>query len=100
MPPSAVQIAAASDEANEPATIPADDARWKQVQMLSCRLSVETRVPGFTLRDLLNLRAQSIVRSHLASRTNPPLRVNGEVVAWCEFEVLGSRLAVRLTELA
>jgi flagellar motor switch/type III secretory pathway protein FliN len=99
MPPSAVQIAAASDEANEPATIPAD-ARWKQVQMLSCRLSVETRVPGFTLRDLLNLRAQSIVRSHLASRTNPPLRVNGEVVAWCEFEVLGSRLAVRLTELA
>jgi flagellar motor switch/type III secretory pathway protein FliN len=99
MQPSAVQIAAASDEANGPATIPAD-ARSKQVQMLSCRLSVETRVPGFTLRDLLNLRAQSIVRSHLASRTNPPLRVNGEVVAWCEFEVLGSRLAVRLTELA
>jgi hypothetical protein len=100
MPPSAVQIAPASDEANGTNAISANDVRWKQVQMLSCHLSVETRVPGFTLPDLLNLRAQSIVRSHLASSTNPPLWVNGEVVAWCEFEVLGSRLAVRLTELA
>jgi hypothetical protein len=46
-------------------------------------------VPGFTLRDLLNLQAQSIGRSHLAASASPPLKVNGEVVAWCEFEVLG-----------
>jgi hypothetical protein len=28
------------------------------------------------------------------------LKVNGELIAWCEFEVLGNKLAVRLTELA
>lgn len=68
--------------------------------MLPCHLSVEARVPGFTLQDLLNLRMQSIVRSQLATSASPALRVNGEVAGWCEFEVLGNRLAVRLTELA
>jgi hypothetical protein len=53
-------------------------------------LSVQARVPGFTLKNLLNLGPQTIVRSQLASSASPPLRVNGEVVAWCDFEVLGS----------
>ena len=96
----AAQIAPTSDEPKGATALPADDARWKQVQMLPCHLSVEARVPGFTLQDLLNLRKQSIVRSQLATSTSPPLRVNGEVEGWCEFEVLGNRLAVRLTELA
>ncbi|PYV80204.1 MAG: hypothetical protein DMG93_19470 [Acidobacteria bacterium] len=100
MPPTAAQIAPTSDEPKGATALPADDARWKQVQMLPCHLNVEARVPGFTLQDLLNLRKQSIVRSQLATSTSPPLRVNGEVAGWCEFEVLGNRLAVRLTELA
>jgi flagellar motor switch/type III secretory pathway protein FliN len=29
-----------------------------------------------------------------------PLWVNGQVIAWCEFEVVHERLGVRLTELA
>lgn len=78
----------------------AEDVRWKQVEKLACNLSVEVRVPGFTLKDLLNLHPQSILRSHLPTSASPPLRVNGELVAWCDFEVLGNRLAVRLTELA
>ena len=98
MPSSAPQTANVSDELSE--ALPADDPRWKQVQKLPCHLSVEARVSGFTLRDLLHLHVQSIVRSHLAASASPPLRVNGEVVAWCDFEVLGRRLAVRLTELA
>jgi flagellar motor switch protein FliM len=28
-----------------------------------------------------------------------PLEVSGRQVAWCEFEVVGERLAVRITEL-
>lgn len=101
MPLSATQTATVSDETREPGpAIATEDPRWKQVEKLACRLSVEVRVPGFTLKDLLNLRPQSILRSHLVTSASPPLQVNGELVAWCDFEVLGSRLAVRLTELA
>jgi hypothetical protein len=28
-----------------------------------------------------------------------PLQMNGELLAWCEFEVIENRLAVRITEL-
>jgi flagellar motor switch/type III secretory pathway protein FliN len=79
---------------------PISELRWAQAEGLPCKLSVQAPVPGFTLKDLLNLRPQSIIRSQLATSASPPLRVNGEVVAWCDFEVLGARLAVRLTELA
>jgi flagellar motor switch/type III secretory pathway protein FliN len=33
-------------------------------------------------------------------RRDVPLRVNGNVIGWSEFEVVGDTLAVRLTELA
>ena len=76
-----------------------DDLRWKQVEKLPCHISIEVAVPGFTLKDLLALRVKSIVRSQLATNASPPVRVNGEIVASGDFEVLGKRLAVRLTEL-
>lgn len=80
----------------------ADDyeARWKCVEKLPCNLSVEARVPGFTLKDLLALEVKAVVRSQLPTSSSPPLLVNGKVVARGDFEVLGKRLAVRLTELA
>lgn len=78
----------------------ADDSRWKQVANLPCHISVEVKVPGFTLKDLLALGPKAIVRSLAPTSASPPLRLNGEVVARGDFEVLGKRLAVRLTELA
>jgi len=77
-----------------------DETRWKRVEKLPCNLSVEVRVPGFTLKDLLALEAASVVRSQLPTSSSPPLLANGKVVARGDFEVLGKRLAVRLTELA
>lgn len=76
-----------------------NDPRWKQVEELPCNLSIEVRVLNFTLKDLLALRVKSIVRSELAASAGPPVRVNGEIVASGDFEVLGKRLAVRITEL-
>jgi flagellar motor switch/type III secretory pathway protein FliN len=100
MPQTAVQTAAVQEPATSTGVAPISESRWAQAEGLPCQLSVQAPVPGFALKDLLNLRPQSIIRSQLATSASPPLRVNGEVVAWCDFEVLGSRLAVRLTELA
>lgn len=99
MPAIAAQSApAVAPEATPPFS--ADESRWKQIEKLPCTFSVEVRVPGFTLKDLLALQAKSVVRSQATTNVSPPLLVNGEIVALGDFEVLGKRLAVRLTELA
>lgn len=77
-----------------------DDPRWRQAVRLPCSVGVLVPVPGFRVKDLLGLRPKSVIASHWATTENLPFKVNGELIAWCEFEVLGNRLAVRLTELA
>ena len=37
---------------------------------------------------------------HIKIATPIILRINGELIAWSEFEVMQKRVAVRLTELA
>jgi flagellar motor switch/type III secretory pathway protein FliN len=72
----------------------------KNFGWLPCQLSLEIPVVAFTVGDLLRLGKDSIVETACPSANDIPLRVNGELVAWAEFEVTGSRLAVRITELA
>ena len=67
---------------------------------LPCSVTVEVPIPAFTAKDLLHLEAKSLVRSTWAVTANLPMKVNGEMIAWCEFEILGNRLAIRVTELA
>lgn len=76
------------------------DALWPEAGWLPCRLSVQIAVPGFTVRDLLRLDVHSILDAHSPSSADVPLDVNGRLIGWAEFEVVGDRLAVRLTELA
>jgi flagellar motor switch/type III secretory pathway protein FliN len=76
------------------------EARWKSVFELSCELLVGLPVPNFTVADLLQLRAGSIIDARWRAGHDVPLRLNGTLIAWSELEVLGDRLAVRLTELA
>lgn len=85
-----------------PELVPAPDeaARWKDVLGLPCTISVEIPIAAFTVKDMLNLEPEVVISSAWATTSNVPLRVNGEAVAWCEFEVLGNQLAIRLTELA
>ena len=92
-------VAVPSSAAPTPAVAAGPDSRWKQVEKLPCNISVEAHVPGFTLNKLLELRVKSVVRSQLPASDSPAVRVNGAIVASGDFEVLGKRLAVRLTEL-
>ena len=77
-----------------------DESMWKRAEELPCRLTVELKVPGFTVRDLFRLSAGSVIETDWAQSTDVPLYVNKELIGWAEFEVLGDGLAVRVTEFA
>lgn len=79
----------------EASPAPMADFAW-----LPCQLSLEVPIVKFTVGDLLGLNKGSIVETACFSTSDIPLRVNGLLVGWGEFEVIGNRLAVRITELA
>jgi flagellar motor switch protein FliN len=74
--------------------------RWRRVEPLPCLLTIEIPVPGFTVADLVHLERGRIIATGWTVGQDVPLRVNGELIAWSEFEVVQNRLAIRLTELA
>jgi len=77
-----------------------EEARWRPVLGLPCDLAVDLPLPGFTIADLLKLRTGSVINAHWRLGRDVPLRLNGKLIGWSEFEVVGNSLAVRLTELA
>ena len=78
----------------------AEQERWAAVLGLPCELTVDLELPGFTIADLLKLRAGSVLDGHWRLGQDVPLRLNGTLIGWCEFEVVKQNLAVRLTEAA
>ncbi len=67
---------------------------------LPCTLSVDVPVVRFTIADLLSLTLGSIVETACHQTSDVPLRINQLLVGWTEFEVIGDRLAVRITDQA
>jgi flagellar motor switch protein FliN/FliY len=73
---------------------------WARVEGLPCVLTVEIPVPNFSVSDLVHLSAGKIVATRWTVGLDVPLLINGELIAWSEFEIVQNRLALRLTELA
>jgi flagellar motor switch/type III secretory pathway protein FliN len=67
---------------------------------LPCKLSLEIPLAKFTVGDLLNLSKGTILETSYHYTSDIPLRANGLLIGWTEFEVIGDRLAARITELA
>jgi flagellar motor switch/type III secretory pathway protein FliN len=67
---------------------------------LPCTLALDIPVINFTVGDLLSLVKGTIVETAYHQSSDLPLKVNGQLVGWTEFEVVGDRLAVRLTDLS
>jgi flagellar motor switch/type III secretory pathway protein FliN len=67
---------------------------------LPCTLSLDVPVVRFTIHDLLTLKKGTIVETAYHQTSDLPLRVNQMLVGWTEFEVIGDRLSVRITEQA
>jgi len=89
---------------NEPQAVDAStvlpDDRTDVFGWLPCRLTLQVPVTGFTVGDLLRLKVGSIIATPYHYTHDVPLRVNGLLIGWTEFEVIADRLAVRITELA
>ena len=73
---------------------------WQEAALLPCRLSVDVPLREFTVRDLLRLEPGSVVESKNVNGADVPVIVNTRLIGWAEFEVMGHRLAIRVTELA
>jgi flagellar motor switch protein FliN len=73
---------------------------WTRVEAVPCLLSIEISVPGFTVGELLVLEAGRLIDTRWTVGADVPLLINGELVAWSEFEIANNHVAVRLTELA
>jgi flagellar motor switch/type III secretory pathway protein FliN len=94
---------AAVQPATEQQPVPAEKAEKDPAELfgwLPCHLSLEIPVTRFTVGDLLRLSKGSIVETAFQYTGDVPLRANGLLVGWTEFEVIRDRLAVRITEFA
>jgi flagellar motor switch/type III secretory pathway protein FliN len=70
------------------------------IPWLPCTLTLDLPVVRFTIGDLLTLTKGSIVETACHHTSDVPLRVNQLLIGWTEFEVIGDRLAVRMTDQA
>lgn len=75
-------------------------ADWTRVMELNCDLTAELALPGIKVRDLTQMESGTVLNSHWQISADMPVRVNGVLIAWSEFEVVGDHLAIRFTELA
>jgi len=67
---------------------------------LPCSLTLEIPVVRFTIADLLALTKGAVVETACHHTSDVPLRANKVLIGWTEFEVVGDRLAVRITDQA
>lgn len=74
--------------------------RWQQLIWLPCHLEVELSVPRMTVGDILRLQMDAVVETRWQQNADVPIRANGQLIAWAEFEGVDERLAVRVTRLA
>ncbi|MDQ2925799.1 MAG: FliM/FliN family flagellar motor C-terminal domain-containing protein [Acidobacteriota bacterium] len=85
---------------NPPLDKPQERDPGEMLPWLPCTLALDIPVIKFTVGDLLALTKGSIVETAYHQSSDLPLRVNGQLVGWTEFEVVGDSLAVRLTDLS
>lgn len=75
------------------------EEQWADVAGLACKLSVDLSMADFKVRDLLALGVEAVVDSHHNATGQVPVWVSGVMIGWAEFDVLRTRLAIRISEL-
>ncbi len=70
------------------------------VARLPVELDVAVQLKDFRIRNLLALGIGQVIETQWACGEDLPLAVRDTQLAWSEFEVIESRLAVRITRLA
>jgi|SRR5437868_5265504 len=93
-------LASESAEASSVAAGPREQDLLDLMPWLPCTLTLELPVAKFTIAELLKLTPGSIVETACHHTSDVPLRVNGLLIGWTEFDVIDERLAVRITDQA
>lgn len=73
---------------------------WQEVLSLPCQLEITLPIPHFKVGDLLRLVRESLVDTRWKQSADLPVRVNGKLIGWAQFEASGEKVAVRFTEIA
>lgn len=92
----------------EAALVPSSHVRDQQdglqlgqrLARLAVELDVAIPVRDFRVRNLLGLEPGQVIETQWQQGEDLPLAGRGAQLAWSEFEVIDSRLAVRVTRLA
>ena len=74
--------------------------RLDAMPWLPCTITLQLPVPHFTIADLMELAAGSVIETACHHTSDVPLRVNDLLIGWTEFDVIEDRLAVRITDQA
>lgn len=80
-------------------TVAVTDEAWTEAGWLTCLISVDLSLARFTVRDLLLLDVGAILETRNSDGADVPVMVNAQLIGWAEFEIVGQRLAVRMTEV-
>jgi flagellar motor switch protein FliM len=95
-----VQKAQALIPAPAPPQIEAESAFKAPISQLPVELGVAIPVRGFRVRQLLALAPGQVIETQWNHGDDLPLAAGEVQLAWSEFEVVETRLAVRVTRLA
>jgi flagellar motor switch protein FliN/FliY len=70
------------------------------ISLLPVELDVAVPVRHFRVRNLLALEPGRLIESQWGNGEDVPLATGEVQLAWCEFEVIETQMAVRITRLA
>lgn len=73
---------------------------WATVVDLVASVAMALPIPNFTVAGLMKLSAGSVLSTAWPTNRDLPLQVNGQLVAWGEFETTGDNVGIRVTEFA
>lgn len=71
---------------------------WDPLLQLPCDVTVEVVVPQLTVGTLLALNPGAVLNSQWRTNRDLPMRVNGRLLGWGEFDSGGNGLSIRVTE--
>jgi len=101
-PPEAAAVESGVEEALTPTFHTPEGALIKltePVAQLPVEMEVAVPVRDFRVRNLLNLEPGQVIETQWAHGEDMPLVCGDVQLAWSEFEVVDTQLAVRLTRL-
>jgi len=71
---------------------------WAALLQLDGVVTAELDVPNLTVDDVLHLSPGTVLNTQWQTNRDLPLRVNGRLLGFAEFDSVEERMAVRLTE--